>query len=669
VEPDVKTLLPSRQRIQKILGRRVDKLPPFPLVALRLLEITRDDSKSSADIARVVEADPSIAAKTLRIVNSAAYGALRQISSIKHAVVLLGALEIRSIALGVTLFETMVRPGGHPDFDAVFFWKHAIAMGALCRAMAETLAYPDPEEAYVAGLLHDIGKVIIDSYGRMRYGDFLQQATDGVEPLAEAEGRILGLRHDDTGAYFCNDWKMPERLICAILLHHRRFKHLKPTPDEALLIALVSLGDFITWNQGIGSFNGPANPVLSPEVETVIDVERLDLQQLMTRMDREIQTTAEYYGFNFPSMENFRESLLRANIELGRENARHQHAQGSLKRELETITRLRRVVTQPHRSLEPRRIITDTLKSIQHSFRFDRVMAMKVASVQRYLVVIEALDWTFTESDLKKVRIDLNDPDSGFVSCLRQRVPVLINGRTGNEAHALKLLKSRELGIVAFSVNGKAAGVIAVDNTPSGRPLQPSDLSAVAIVANELSVALEKARTFEEIKTRATRDGLTNIYNRASLDTFLTEALNRARNEGRKLAVVMLDVDHFKHLNDTFGHTAGDSILKLLAGILTKFSRPSHIVGRYGGEEFLCILIDTDMDGAYSYAERIRSKVEDLGRLLAKRFSGYTLTISLGVAVYEEGIESVKALVDRADQAMYQAKESGRNRVMRYEPL
>ncbi len=666
MEPDVKTLLPSREKIEKILGRRVDKLPPFPLVALRLLEITRDDSKSSADIAKVVEADPSIAAKTLRIVNSAAYGALRQISSIKHAVVLLGALEIRSIALGVTLFETMIKPGGHSDFDAVFFWKHAIAMGALCRAMAEALAYPDPEEAYVAGLLHDIGKVIMDSYGPMRYGDFLRVAADGAEPVVEAESRILGLRHDDAGAYFCDTWKMPERLIGAILLHHRRFQHLKPAPDEALLIAVVSLADFITWNQGIGSFNGTANPVLSPEVEAVIDVERLHLQELMARMDREIQTTAEYYGFSFPSMEDFRESLLRANIALGRKNARHQHAQGSLKRELQTITRLRRSVTQPHRSLEPRRIIKDTLKSIQQSFGFDRVLAMKVGS-DRHLVIVEALDRTSPESVLKKMRIELNSADSGFVSCLRERVPVLIDGRTEDERQALKLLASRQLGAVPFAVNGKAVGLIAVDNTPSGRALQPSDLSAVAIVANELSVALEKARTFEEIKTRATRDGLTNIYNRASLETFLVEAFNRARSEGRRLALVMLDVDHFKHLNDTFGHTAGDSILKLLAGILTKFSRPSQIVGRYGGEEFLCILTDTDLAGAFSYGERIRSKVEDLGRLLAKRFSGYSLTVSVGVAVYEEDVESVKALVDRADQAMYRAKQSGRNRVVRYE--
>ncbi len=666
MEPDVKTLLPSRRKIEKVLGRRVDKLPPFPLVALRLLEITRDDSKSSADIAKVVEADPSIAAKTLRIVNSAAYGALRQISSIKHAVVLLGALEIRSIALGVTLFETMVKPGGHGAFDAVFFWKHAIANGALCRAMAEALAYPDPEEAYVAGLLHDIGKVIIDAYGPMRYGNFLRQAADGGAPLIEAESRILGLRHDDAGAYFCDAWKMPERLITALLLHHRRFRHLKATADEALLIAIVSLADFITWNQGIGSFDGALRPVLNPEVEGVIDIGRLDLQQLMARMDREIQTTAEYYGFSFPSMENFRESLLRANIALGRENARHQHAQGSLKRELETITRLRRSVTQPHRSLDPRRILRDTLASIQQSFRFDRVLALKIGS-DRHLLVVEAMPRKPAGSDLKTRRIELNSPDSGFVTCLRERVPVLIDGRNDDERRALARLDSRQLGIVPFSVGGKAMGLIAVDNTPSGRPLSPSDLSAVAIVANELGVALEKAHTFEEIKTRATRDGLTNIYNRASLETFLSEAFEQARDEGRRLALVMLDVDHFKHLNDNFGHTAGDSILKLLAGILTKFSRPSQIVGRYGGEEFLCILHDTDMAGALSYAERIRSKVENLGRLLAKRFSGYTLTVSIGVAVYEEGVDSVKALVDRADQAMYRAKQGGRNRVVPYE--
>lgn len=664
MEQDIRLLLPSRQQVESVLGRRVNELPPFPLVALKLLEITRDDRKSSADIARVVEADPSIAAKTLRIVNSAAYGALRQISSIKHAVVLLGVLEIRAIALAVTLFENIVRPGRGAEFDRVFFWKHSICMAALCRAMSQEVHYPDPEEAYVAGLLHDIGKVIINSYGKTRYGAFVAAIKDHDGALVDLEDRLIGLRHDDAGAYFCDAWQMPERLVRAILLHHRRFAHLKLSDEEAMLVSVVALSDFITWNQGVGSVKTPRQPVLSPEVSSHVRLDQLDLQSLMARMDREMQNTADYYGFGFPSSENFRESLLRANIELGQKNARYFLLHGNLKKELETFSRLKESITRPHRSLDPKTIISSTLETIQQNFGFDRVFAMKVDPIHRHLTIIQGIDRTNIGVDLKQLRIRLDSPASGFIDCLRSHVPILISGRTPDEIRALKSLKAVELGVVPFASNNKIIGIIGVDNAASQNPLQLSDLSAMAIVTNELGIALANAKTVEEIKTRASRDGLTNVYNRASIDTFLQEAFTAAQNGKIQLSLAMIDVDHFKRFNDSFGHLAGDSILKLVAGTLTKFSRSTQIVGRYGGEEFLCVLNGTNREAALNYGERMRRKVEDLGLLLAKRFPGYQLSISVGVAAYEPGLEKPAALVDRADRAMYQAKQGGRNRVM-----
>jgi diguanylate cyclase (GGDEF)-like protein len=127
----------------------------------------------------------------------------------------------------------------------------------------------------------------------------------------------------------------------------------------------------------------------------------------------------------------------------------------------------------------------------------------------------------------------------------------------------------------------------------------------------------------------------------------------------------MIDVDYFKSFNDRYGHLAGDSILKLLAGTLTKFSRPRELVGRYGGEEFLSILKDTDLEGAVRYGERIRSKVSDLGRLLSNRFPEHDLSVSVGVAEFMPALNVREQLIDMADKAMYTAKVEGRNRVMK----
>ncbi len=313
---EIQSLLPSRELIENVLGHALKDLPAFPVVAAKLLEMTRDERLSTADIAKVVETDPAIAAKVLTIVNSAAFGALRRISSIRHAVVLLGTSEIRAIALAVTLFENVVKRSRKSKFDRVFFWKHSLAIAGLCRVMAEQTRYPDPDEAYVAGLLHDIGKIILDSSSRINYGDFITGLGDYMGPIVEKERQEISLGHDAIGAYYCDSWNMPDRLVLPTLLHHQRFSHLDLSSDEALLVSIVSLADFIAWTQGVGSVDAMRHPILHPDVEAVIDLEKLDLNALMTNMDREVKSTADFYGFNFPSADQFRENLLRTNIRL-----------------------------------------------------------------------------------------------------------------------------------------------------------------------------------------------------------------------------------------------------------------------------------------------------------------------------------------------------------------
>jgi len=323
IDMEIQSLLPSREHIEKVLGHTLQDLPAFPVVAAKLLEMTRNERLSTADIAKVVETDPTIAAKVLTIVNSAAFGSLRRISSIRHAVVLLGTSEIRTIALGVTLFENVVKRSRESKFDRIFFWKHSLAIAGLCRIMAEQTGYPNPDEAYVAGLLHDIGKIILDASNRIRYGDFVANLGDFLGPIVERERQVISLGHDDIGAYYCDDWNMPDRLVLPILLHHQRFSHLDLSSDEALLIAIVSLADFIAWTQGVGSMDALRHPILHPDVESIINLEKLNLNALMTNMDREVNSTADYYGFSFPSADQFREKLLRTNIKLSQINTKY----------------------------------------------------------------------------------------------------------------------------------------------------------------------------------------------------------------------------------------------------------------------------------------------------------------------------------------------------------
>ncbi len=161
---------------------------------------------------------------------------------------------------------------------------------------------------------------------------------------------------------------------------------------------------------------------------------------------------------------------------------------------------------------------------------------------------------------------------------------------------------------------------------------------------------------------QARLDGLTGLHNRRWLEETLPRVVARHQRDSRSCAVVMVDIDHFKEYNDTYGHPAGDRVLTVAARVMSSNVRPTDLVARYGGEEFLVILPDTDLGGARVAAARLRDAV---GRAAISTTEGAGLppiTISLGVALLHEG-QSCAALVQSADAALYQAKRNGRNRV------
>lgn len=168
----------------------------------------------------------------------------------------------------------------------------------------------------------------------------------------------------------------------------------------------------------------------------------------------------------------------------------------------------------------------------------------------------------------------------------------------------------------------------------------------------------------EQLREQATHDALTHLYNRRYLDETLERELARALREGYPITVAMLDIDHFKQLNDTYGHQAGDEVLKSLAEILLRNSRTSDIACRYGGEEFILVLPNMPLDAAARRAEQWRREFADNITL----FGQFELqsTVSVGLAAFPGNGKNRDTLLEAADQALYAAKRSGRNRIVIY---
>jgi diguanylate cyclase (GGDEF)-like protein len=228
-----------------------------------------------------------------------------------------------------------------------------------------------------------------------------------------------------------------------------------------------------------------------------------------------------------------------------------------------------------------------------------------------------------------------------------------------DEAHPLKkYLDVRGETFVALPLlsEGMPIGIFTVSG------VNEEQLENLSILAEQLALEVKKVNLYEKVQELAITDGLTGIYVRRHFLERLNEEMPRARRHKLKLSMLMIDLDHFKQCNDTYGHLVGDIVLKEIAKIMKEHIRQVDLLGRYGGEEFVIALPDTDKNSAAHVSDRIRQSVEK------HKFRAYdetiTMTISIGVATYPEDGDDVAVLIDRADQALYKAKAEGRNRVV-----
>jgi len=200
------------------------------------------------------------------------------------------------------------------------------------------------------------------------------------------------------------------------------------------------------------------------------------------------------------------------------------------------------------------------------------------------------------------------------------------------------------------------------------KPFNSKELVArVASGMRILKLEEQLMQAHQQMEILAMRDGLTGLLNRRAIEEYAEAEFNLTLRKERVLSVIMLDIDHFKNINDRFGHNCGDHTLQQVAKILKEDLRIYDRIGRWGGEEFILILPDTQLMDAAKVAERIRARTAEMEMSL-ENGEEFSVQISLGIASTASQFSSLTKLIDAADQALYQAKQTGRNRVCIFEP-
>ena len=256
--------------------------------------------------------------------------------------------------------------------------------------------------------------------------------------------------------------------------------------------------------------------------------------------------------------------------------------------------------------------------------------------------------------------IPANNPNTVVI---QTRKPYLLNDvhqafpEFSNIAHASHI---RSWLGVPLIVHNQVIGLLAIDSRETSH-FTADDAELATAFAGHVAVVIENARLFNEVQQLAITDGLTGLYNRRYFMELAQNEFERSRRYKRHLSAMMFDIDHFKTVNDTYGHPFGDKVLQAIANLCKKTLREVDPIARYGGEEFIALIVETSLVSAKKVAERLRSEVE---KLVTHHASAEArVTISIGLAEQNENTPTIETLIASADQAMYVSKHKGRNRV------
>lgn len=266
---------------------------------------------------------------------------------------------------------------------------------------------------------------------------------------------------------------------------------------------------------------------------------------------------------------------------------------------------------------------------------------------------------------IKKIRIKVNQGIAGWVASNRE--PVLLNDvskdkRFHAEIDHISGFQTRSLICVPLICREKVLGVIELVNKKIGEEFTDEDLEILKHLSDYIAIAIDNARNFEKIEELTIRDDLTCLYNTRFFHEMLDREIKRSMRKHRELSLIFIDMDHFKEVNDTYGHLCGSKLLKEVADIIQDSVRNIDVPIRYGGDEFVIILPETNKTQANQVANRILKNLRAFDFLKEERLN-LKLTASIGFATYPDDAKDKDDLIRKADNAMYYVKNTTRNNV------
>lgn len=661
------------------------KLPTPAGVALTILELTRNPDSSTEDITQVLKGDPSLSGQILKYANSASSGCREEVTTVNDALVRLGMKMVQQLCLGFSVLTTS-RTGHCQNFDYPRYWAKSLARGVSGQVLSSVIPAVNAEEGFTCGLLIGIGGLGLASVYPQEYSQILEDWMEGSRPeLSELEKEELSIiRHQVTSALF-EDWRLPEYFREAALLQDQ--ETWEPLPQDPKSLSRGKLLARLLYVAELAS-----DICLSSAVAQ----DRLVLEYLDIGASLGVPEQSWIEQFDLISSEWERMGQVLA-VE-----TEHVPSLGELKSRAEEsqqagLLETRARIPAPKKPRAVRSGFPDTDLDIDSNgtSKFSTAAAEPVAATGLAILVAteSPVEQKILMTKLAAVGhrpMLAQDGQQALEMALQTNPQVILANWSMPRIDGLELCrmlrKSEQTAgtyfIIMTSQDGKDPLVEAFEAGIDDylvKPLNHDILSARLKGAGRIIHLQEQSEAArEELRRTVTKyTKLSRQYERMALEDQLTELMNRraglkrfdeewsrANRNGSPLLCMILDIDHFKNVNDTYGHDCGDVVLKETAKAMKTAIRDTDIVCRFGGEEFLVICPEADLNMAMKIGDRIRRTVQD-NHITCPGFDG-SVTISIGVALRNGEQDSPKDLIKEADLALYAAKENGRNKVCIY---
>ncbi|MCS6950669.1 MAG: HDOD domain-containing protein [bacterium] len=275
------------EKLQQLV-QTIRDLPALPEVVVRVMRMTEDPRTDAQSIARVIATDQAMAARVLKLANSAFYGLPRRVSTLSEAVVILGFRTIKNLAIAASTFELLNREIAGYWLQRGELWRHSLACAIGAQLIARRVRLPVVEEAFVAGLLHDIGKVAINLFVREQFDQIMECALKERIAFVEAEQAVLGFNHAMAGGLIAEKWNLPPSLVAVIKYHHQP----SSAPEREPMISIVHLADVLSITLGIGIGGDGLYYHFEEDTLAMFGLEQADLDDLCEQIVEQMARAA-----------------------------------------------------------------------------------------------------------------------------------------------------------------------------------------------------------------------------------------------------------------------------------------------------------------------------------------------------------------------------------------